>query len=189
MSIRPTVAVVALASLAVVAAGCNSAERSESAAAEERVTRRLLSVDQLGAGWVATDAPQPLAIKASLDPPCPVDVDGIDFAVDAIATVEIGNETERVGVNHTVAELSGDPSAPAVVRDAWTIMDCDGADFEVTDFSGVPDGVVAVQFTARSGPLVQVALVRADGDQVAYLIVSGDGEAPIELARELANEF
>ena len=179
----------ALAALAVVAVGCNSGERSESNAAAERVTGRLLSVDQLGEGWVATDAPQPLAIKASLDPPCPVDVGAVDFVVDAIATVEIGNEAERVGFNHTVAELSGDPSAPAVVRDAWAVMDCDGADFEVTEFGGVPDGVVAVQFTARSGPLVQVALIRADGDQVAYLIVSGDGDAPIEVARELASEF
>ena len=178
----------AVATLIVVAAAC-SGTTDELAAAQERVSERLLSVDGLGEGWTATDAPQPLATKASLDPPCPIETGRIDFTVDAIATVEIGNEAERVGFNHTVAELSGDPAAPALVRDAWTTMDCEGADFDVTGFGGVPDGVVGVQFTARSGPLVQVALIRADGDQVRYLIVSGDGEASIDLARELATEF
>ena len=183
------VAVASFGLLAVAMAACNTDERAEMAAAEERVTARLLSVDQFGDGWVDAEAPQPLATKASLDPPCPVDIGPVDFAVDAIAAAELGNEGERVGFSHTVAELSGDPSAPSLVRDAWVVMDCDGADFEVTDFIGLPDGVVGVQFTARSGPLVQVALIRADGDEVAYLIVSGDGDAPIELAQELATEF
>ncbi len=181
--------------LALAGAACAGGDgEGKTAEAEQRVSERLITADLLGAGWAAIDTPQPLATKASLDPPCPVELGAVDFVVDAIAAVEIGNVAERIGLNHTVAELSGDPSAPMIVRDAWAAMDCHGADFDVADFDvadvdGVADGVVGVQFTARSGPLVQVALVRATGDQVAYLVVSGEGGAPLDVARELAADF
>lgn len=177
--------------VAVVALAACSADRGPSDA-EQRAADALLTPEDLGAGWLADDVAQPQPLRSTLDPPCPIDVDPVDFAVEAVAAALLFNEDEMLSVNHTAAVLTGDSDAPAIVRDAWLTMDCAGGDFAVEPFDGVPDELaeemIGFEFTARSGPLVQVVLVRSVGDAVSYLVVSGNDEAPGELARELADD-
>lgn len=148
----------------------------------------LLMADDLGAGWIASEAaPVPLT-PAAVAPPCPFSVDIPEIVVAAADSTELSNEREAIGIVHTVVELDGDladDDADAVVR-TWATMDCSASDFDQSPVAGLPGDVVGVRLSAREGTLTQVVVVRADGPTMSFLVVSGDGDAPVEIARELA---
>lgn len=180
---RGAVALALAASLSVAACG----ERAPSAA-ERRVAERLLTPEDLGAGWVDDERSPPLPAPASLDPPCPFDLPPVEFTVEAIDTADLRSEQAMLNVDHMVAVLSGDPAAPATVQRAWAEMDCSGSDTEVTRLDGLPPGTIGLELRPRERQLVQAVVVAVDGDEVALLLVTAADDEAIEVARRLADQ-
>ena len=170
--------------LAATAAACGWAEPSD---AEVRVAERMLTPEELGAGWVDDDLVPPLATPSSLDPPCPFDLPPFDFVVEEIDTADLRSEAEALNVGHTVAVLS-DETAAATVQQAWAEMDCTGSDVVASTLDGLPDDMAGVVLRSEIQELVQVVLVTVDGDEIAFLLVSAVDDEAIEVARELADQ-
>lgn len=146
----------------------------------------LLTAEDLGAGWVAEDPGDVALLPGSIAPPCPFEVDIPDVEVAAADSMEFGNQARRLGVNHTVAELNGEVDTATEVLRTWAAMDCSGSDFDQASIDGLPDGMVGFELTAQEGPFAQAVLVTTDGSTVSFVIVSGDGDGPVDIARRLA---
>ena len=146
----------------------------------------LLSVDQLGASWVASDPGDVALLPGTIAPPCPFEGEIPDVEVAAADSIELGDESRGIGINHTVVELSGEADTAEAVLDTWMIMDCSGSDADQRPVEGLPDGVFGVELDTINSEFTQAVLVRVDGSTMSFLVVTGAGAATIDLARELA---
>lgn len=154
----------------------------------------LLDGVELGAGWVEVPARRINPFPESIEPPCPSDPEMPFVDVDEVAEAEIENAERRMDVNHTVATFEGEPGGEAEaqaaeVQAAWVRMDCSESDFTQTALEDLPPGVDGIRLTATEGRLNQVLLLRHGDVEVAFLIVSGDDDDPVDLARRLADNF
>ena len=145
----------------------------------------LLSEEQLGAGWVVSDPGDVALLPGTVAPPCPFPGDIPDVELAAAASLEFGDPQRQLGINHTVVELS-EADAAREVLDTWVTMDCSGSDADQRPVDGLPDGVFGVELDTIGSDFTQAVLVRVDGSTMSFLVVTGDGPATIELARELA---
>jgi hypothetical protein len=166
-----------------VLVGCAT---SEPTAAERAVGERLLTADELGPDWVDDDLAPPLAVPSSLDPPCPFDLPPFDFTVEAIDAADLRSEPAELNVDHTVAVLSGDPTAAATVQRAWAEMDCTGSDVAAAPLADLPDGTIGIVLRSQVQELVQVVLVAVDGDEIGFLLVTAVDDDAVDVARRLA---
>jgi len=146
----------------------------------------LLTVDDLGAGWEAADPGDVALLPGSIAPPCPFEVDIPDVTLAAADSMEFGNEERRLGVNHTVAELNGEADTAVEVLQTWATMDCSGSDFDQSAIDELPEGMVGFELTTQDGPFTQAVLVTIDGSTMSFVIVSGEGDDPVDIARRLA---
>lgn len=148
----------------------------------------LLTVGQLGEGWVASDPGEVARLPGSVAPPCPFDGDIPDIDVVAAESIEFGDEARRLGINHTVVTLDDDASARAVLG-TWAAMDCTGSDAVQRSVRGLPDGVVGVELDTIGSEFTQTVLVRVIGSAMSFLVVTGEGDLVVELTRRLATQF
>ena len=146
----------------------------------------LLSVEQLGDGWVASDPGDVALLAGTVAPPCPFDGEIPDVEVAAADSIEFGDEARRLGINHTVVELNGDADAANAVLDTWVRMDCSGSDADRRPVDGLPEDVFGVELDTIDSEFTQAVLVRVDDSTMSFLVVTGEGDGTIELARELA---
>lgn len=145
----------------------------------------LLSSDQLGDGWVASDPGDIALLPGTVAPPCPFQGEIPDIGLDAAESIEFGDEARQLGINHTVVALSGDDPARAVLA-TWMAMDCSGSDADQRLVEGLPDGVFGVELDTIDSDFTQAVLVRVDGSTMSFLVVTGDGQGTIDVARQLA---
>ena len=174
---RPLMVVAA----AVLAVGCNGTPEPV-----EAELPPLLSENQLGDGWLASDPGDVALLPGTVAPPCPFDGEIPDVELAAAASIEFGDPARRLGVNHTVVELSGEADTARAVLDTWIAMDCSGSDAEQRPVDGLPDNVFGVELDTIDSDFTQAVLVRVDGATMSFLVVTGDGESTIDIARELA---
>ena len=146
----------------------------------------VLSVQQLGEGWVASDPGEVALLPGTVAPPCPFEGEIPDVEVAAADAMEFGDEERRLGVNHTVVELNGDADAARAVLATWESMDCSDSDATQRPVVGLPDDVFGVELDTIDSDFTQAVLVRVDGPTMSFLVVTGGGDATIDLARELA---
>lgn len=173
--------------LAIVAlAGCGDASSIDVA------LPTLLTLDDLGGsneGWRAEEpGPVPL-LPGSVAPPCPFDLDVPDIEVTAADSVEFGNDERGLGVNHTVVALDGMIDPAAAVQQTWEAMNCSDSDFQQSPVDALASGIVRIQLSSRSGPFSQVILIDANTSVMSFVIVSGDNDAPLELATAIADRL
>ncbi len=145
-----------------------------------------MSEQQLGAGWVASNPGDVALLPGTVAPPCPFDGDIPDVEVTAAGSVEFGDESRGLGINHTVVELNGDADAAQAVLDTWVTMDCAGSDADQRPVEGLPDDIFGVELDTVDSDFTQAVLIRVDGSAMSFLVVTGDGEATIDVARQLA---
>lgn len=145
----------------------------------------LLDVEQLGEGWVASDPGDVALLPGTVAPPCPFDGKIPDIEVAAADSIELGDEERRLGVNHTVVELSDDDGAQAVL-DTWEAMDCTASDAVQRPVDGLPDDVFGVELDTIDSDFTQTVLVRIDGSTLSFLVVTGEGDQVLDVTRELA---
>jgi hypothetical protein len=146
----------------------------------------LLSVEQLGDGWVASDPGDVALLPGTVAPPCPFDGDIPNVELAAADSIEFGDEERQLGINHTVVELNGDANSAGAVLATWRAMDCSDSDAIQRPVDGVPDDVFGVELDTIDSDFTQAVLVRVDGSTMSFVVVTGDGEVTIDLARELA---
>ncbi len=146
----------------------------------------LLSVDQLGEGWVASDPGDVALLPGTVAPPCPFDGEIPDVEVVAADSVEFGDEERQLGINHTVVEVNGDINTARDVLATWETMDCSDSDALQRRVDGLPDDVFGVELDTVDSDFTQAVLVRVDGSTMSFLVVTGEGDVTIDLARELA---
>jgi hypothetical protein len=166
--------------VAVVAGAC---EGSADRAATEPPP--LLTVEQLGAGWVASDPGDIALLPGSVAPPCPFEGDIPDVEVVTADSIEFGDEARRLGINHTVVGMGDDDQASAVLA-TWDAMDCTDSDAVQRPVVGLPDDVFGVELDTIDSDFTQTVLVRVDGSTMSFLVVTGEGEVVLDLSRELA---
>ena len=146
----------------------------------------LLSDGQLGDGWVASDPGEVALLPGTVAPPCPFEGEIPDIELDAAESIEFGDETRQLGINHTVVALSGDDDPAQAVLDTWLAMDCSGSDADQRPVDGLPDGVFGVELDTIDSDFTQAVIVRVDGSTMSFLVVTGEGPQTIDIARELA---
>jgi hypothetical protein len=146
----------------------------------------LLSEDQLGDGWVASDPGEVALLPGTVAPPCPFDGEIPDIELDAAESIEFGDVERQLGINHTVVTLSGDDDPAQAVLATWMAMDCSGADADQRPVDGLPDGVFGVELDTIDSDFTQAVLVRVDGSTMSFLVVTGEGQETIDIARGLA---
>ena len=146
----------------------------------------LLSEDQLGNGWVASDPGDVALLPGSVAPPCPFDGEIPDVELEAADSIEFGDEARQLGINHTVVALGGDGDPAQAVLATWMAMDCSGSDADQRPVDGLPDGVFGVELDTIDSDFTQAVLVRVDGSTMSFLVVTGEGEETIDIARDLA---
>jgi hypothetical protein len=146
----------------------------------------LLSEDQLGDGWVASDPGAVALLPGTVAPPCPFDGDIPDVELVAAGSIELGDEARGLGINHTVVALGGDAGTAEAVLATWMTMDCSGSDADQRPVDGLPDGVFGVELDTIDSDFTQAVLVRVDGSTMSFLVVTGEGRGTIDIARGLA---
>ena len=146
----------------------------------------LLSEDQLGNGWVASDPGDVALLPGSVAPPCPFDGEIPDVELEAADSIEFGDEARQLGINHTVVALGGDGDPAQAVLATWMAMDCSGSDADQRPVDGLPDGVFGVELDTIDSDFTQAVVVRVDGSTMSFLVVTGEGEETIDIARDLA---
>jgi len=166
--------------LALVACGGGADDRADA------VLPPLLSEEQLGDGWVASDPGDVALMPGTVAPPCPFEGEIPDIDVVATGSIEFGDETRGLGVNHTVVELNGDTDAARAVLSTWESMDCSDSDADQRPVEGLPDDVFGVELDTIDSDFTQAVLVRVDGSTMSFLVVTGEGDTTIDVARELA---
>jgi hypothetical protein len=145
----------------------------------------LLSVDQLGDGWVASDPGEVALVPGAVAPPCPFEGAIPDIVVTAAESMEFGDEERQLGINHTVVELN-DAGAADAVLETWESMDCSDSDATQRRIDGLPDDVFAVELDTIDSDFTQTVLVRVDGSTMSFLVVTGDGAQVLDVTRQLA---
>lgn len=155
----------------------------------ELTVQQLLDGVDLGDGWTTAAPRQINPFPESIMPPCPTDPDMPFVDVADVVESEIENEGRRLGINLTVVTFEGEPGESAAVQAAWERMDCGGSDFTQSTLDGLPAGVAGIGLASREGSLNQVILLRRSSDDLAFLIVSGDDDDPLDVARQLADNF
>ena len=168
--------------LAIAVSACGGPSRGTDTA----TLPPLLSVEQLGDGWVASDPGDVALLPGTVAPPCPFEGEIPDVEVAAADSTEFGDEARRLGINHTVVELNGDADAANAVLDTWVRMDCSGSDADQRPVDGLPEDVFGVELDTIDSEFTQAVLVRVDDSTMSFLVVTGEGDGTIELARELA---
>jgi len=146
----------------------------------------LLSEEQLGDGWVASDPGDVALLPGTVAPPCPFEGEIPDIDVVATGSIEFGDETRGLGVNHTVVELGGGADAAQAVLSTWESMDCSDSDATQRPVEGLPDDVFGVELDTIDSDFTQAVLVRIDGSTMSFLVVTGEGDTTIDVAREFA---
>ena len=146
----------------------------------------LLSVGQLGDGWVASDPGDVALLPGTIAPPCPFEGEIPDVEVAAADSIEFGDESRGLGINHTVVELNGEAETAQAVLTTWVVMDCSGSDADQRPVEGLPDDVFGVELDTIESDFTQAVLVRVDGSTMSFLVVTGEGGGTIDLARDLA---
>ena len=146
----------------------------------------LLSVEQLGDGWVASDPGDVALLPGTVAPPCPFDGEIPDVELAAADSIEFGDQLRQLGINHTVVDLNGEVETAQAVLDTWRTMDCSGSDAAQRPVEGLPEGVYGVELDTVDSGFTQAALVSVDGSTMSFLVVTGEGEIVIDLARDLA---
>ncbi len=144
----------------------------------------LLEVEQLGDGWVASDPGDVALLPGTVAPPCPFEGEIPDIDIVAADSVEFGDVSRGIGINHTVVALSAD--APEAVLTTWEQMDCTGSDADQRLVTGLPADVFGVELDTVDSDFTQAVLIRVDDTTMSFLVVTGDGEATIDIARDLA---
>lgn len=174
-----TAAIIVIGTLAVGACGGDSDDTTTS-------LPMLLSADQLGDGWVESDPGDVALLPGTVAPTCPFEGEIPDIEIAAADSVEFGDEARHLGINHTVVELNGDAAAARAVLDTWATMDCFASDAVQRPVEGLPEEVFGVELDTIDSDFTQAVLIRVDGSMMSFLVVTGDGDSPIDLARELA---
>ena len=147
----------------------------------------LLSVDDLGpGGWVASDPGEVALTPGAVAPPCPFTGDIPEVKVAAADSIEFGDVERGLGINHTVVELRGEADTAQAVLDTWATMDCTGSDADQRPVDGLPADVFGIELDTVDDPFTQAILVRVEGSTMSFLVVTGDGDTPIDVARRLA---
>ncbi len=147
---------------------------------------RSLGVEQLGNGWVASDPGAVALLPGTIAPPCPFEGEIPDVEVAAADSIEFGDESRGLGINHTVVELNDRADNAQAVLDTWATMDCSGSDADQRPVDGLPDGVFGVELDTIDSDFTQAVLVRVEGSTMSFLVVTGEGGGTIDLARDLA---
>ena len=161
---------VAIASVAALAA-CSGASGGDQAELPP-----LLTVDQLGDGWVASDPGEVALLPGTVAPPCPFDGEIPDVELVAAESIEFGDEARQLGINHTVVALGGEPDSADAVLTTWATMDCSGSDADQRPVDGLPDGTYGVELDTIDSDFTQAVLVRVDGPTMSFLVVTGRGQ-------------
>ena len=172
----------------VLLVGCGTDSGGDGDRTEPTVEQLLDGVD-LGDGWASVAPRQISPFPEAIRPPCPTDPDMPFVDVAEVIESEIENEQRRMGINLTVATFEGAAGESVAVQAAWERMDCQGSNFTQSTLDGLPAGVGGIRLAAQEGSLNQVILLRSSPDDVAFLIVSGDDDDPVEVARQLADNF
>jgi hypothetical protein len=172
--------------LAVVAAVATLAACSGAPDGDSAGLPPLLSVDQLGDDWVASDPGDVALLPGTVAPPCPFDGEIPDIELVAADSIEFGDLDRQLGINHTVVALDGDGDPARAVLATWMAMDCSGADADQRPVEGLPEGMFGVELDTIDSAFTQAVLIRVDGSTMSFLVVTGDGEGTIEVARDLA---
>ncbi len=146
----------------------------------------LLEVEQLGAGWIARDPGDVALLPGTIAPPCPFDGAIPDVDLAAADSIEFGDQERQLGINHTVVALAGDPGTADAVLATWEMMNCSGSDADQRPVDGLPDDVFGVELDTIDSDFTQAVLIRTDATTMSFLVVTGDGNIPIDLARDLA---
>lgn len=183
----PARAVFAAALMSLLAA-CGSDARPVAEPSDATVLDLLDGVD-LGPGWVEVAAREITPFAESIEPPCPAEPEMPFVDVDDVVESEIENVDRRMDVNLTVATFEGQPGEAAEVQAAWERMDCSTSNFSQSALDGLPAGVAGIHLASKEGSLNQVLLLSHTADDVALLIVSGDDDDPVDVARQLADNF
>ncbi len=175
--IRQLIAIATVAALGACSGSTNSAETE---------LPPLLSGEQLGNGWVASDPGDVALLPGTVAPPCPFDGEIPDVELVAADSIEFGDEERRLGINHTVVALGGDDDPALAVLAAWVAMDCSGSDADQRPVDGLPAGVFGVELDTIDSDFTQAVLVQVDGATMSFLVITGEGPGTIDIARELA---
>ena len=122
----------------------------------------------------------------TIAPPCPFEGEIPDVEVAAADSIEFGDESRGLGINHTVVELNDRADNAQAVLDTWATMDCSGSDADQRPVDGLPDGVFGVELDTIDSDFTQAVLVRVEGSTMSFLVVTGEGGGTIDLARDLA---
>jgi|GEM_PF-2536484 len=146
----------------------------------------LLTVDQLGDGWVASDPGEVALLPGTVAPPCPFEGEIPDVEVVAADAIEFRDEERQIGINHTVVELNGDTDTAQAALGTWASMDCSESDATQRPVEGLPDDVFGVELDTIDSDFTQAVLVRVDGSTMSFLVVTGESDTTIDVARELA---
>ena len=146
----------------------------------------LLDVDQLGNGWVASDPGDVALLPGTVAPPCPFDGEIPDVEVAAADSMEFGDQQRGLGINHTVVAVGGDAEMADAVLATWSSMDCSGSDAVQRPVDGLPDGVFGVELDTVDSDFTQAVLIRVEGPTMSFLVVTGEGDVTIDVARRLA---
>ena len=85
-----------------------------------------------------------------------------------------------------VRSLGGGADATRAVLDTWESMDCSDSDADQRPVEGLPDDVFGVELDTIDSDFTQAVLVRVDGSTMSFLVVTGEGDTTIDVARELA---
>ncbi len=145
----------------------------------------LLTVEQLGEGWVASDPGEVALLPGSVAPPCPFEGEIPDVEVVAAGSIEFGDEARQLGINHTVVALNDAATAQAVLG-TWEAMDCTDSDAIQRPVEDLPDDVFGVELDTINSDFTQTVLVRVDGPTMSFLVVTGYGDVVVDLTQELA---
>jgi len=172
--------IVVAATLALGACRGGSDDRADA------VLPPLLGEEQLGDDWVASDPGDVALLPGTVAPPCPFEGEIPDVDVVAAGSIEFGDETRRLGINHTVVVLGGGADAARAVLATWESMDCSDSDADQRPVEGLPDDVFGVELDTIDSDFTQAVLVRVDGSTMSFLVVTGEGDTTIDVARGLA---
>jgi hypothetical protein len=172
-------------SLVVVGVTVGAACGGDSSTRADVTLPPLLNEEQLGGGWVASDPGDMALLPGSVAPPCPFEGPIPDVEVTAAGSIEFGDESRGLGINHTVVGLDSAATARAVL-DTWEAMDCTDSDAIQRPVDGLPDDVFGAELDTVGSDFTQTVLVRLDGATMSFLIVTGEGDQVLDVTRELA---
>ena len=174
--------VVVVVALALAACGGDGAQ-------SDTALPPLLTEQQLGDGWVASDPGEVALLPGSVAPPCPFEGEIPSVDIAAADSIEFGDEDRQLGINHTVVELNGDADTARAVLGTWEAMDCSDSDADQRLVDGLPSDVFGVELDTIDSDFTQTVLVRVDGSAMSFLVVTGEGDIVLELSRELASQI